>query len=96
VEYYVGSGAFDTNHAVADPGPPAVAFCAGCQIPACIVFQYIKVAQPAGTPNGDALLTNENIRRYMTWQGGAIGGLGCPAQTPTRKATWGQVKSLYR
>jgi hypothetical protein len=100
VEYYVGSGSFDTNHAVADPGPPPVAFCDGCLRPACIVFQYLKVAQPAGTPGGDALITTQNVRRYMTWQGGAVGpgpgGNDCPAATPTRKATWGQVKSLYR
>jgi hypothetical protein len=93
VEYYVGTGAFDTNHAVADVG---VQPCAGCLLPACLVFQYIKVAQPAQTPGGDALLTDENVRRYMTWQGGAVGGNGCPAETPTRRATWGQVKSLYR
>jgi hypothetical protein len=68
--------------------------CAGCQLGACIVFQYIKVAQPAGTPGGDALLTDQHNTRYMTWQGGV--GTNCPQATPTRKASWGQVKSLYR
>jgi hypothetical protein len=92
-EYYVGNGFFDDNHAVADVG---VAVCNGCEIPACLVFQYIKVAQPAGTLGGDALLTAEHVRRWMSWQGGAVGGNGCPGATPTRKATWGQVKSLYR
>lgn len=91
VNYYVGSGNMDTNHAVADIG---VQPCAGCQLGACIVFQYIKVAQPAGTPGGDALLTDQHIIRYMTWQGGV--GTDCPQATPTKHASWGQVKSLYR
>jgi hypothetical protein len=95
VEYYVGQGVFDMNHAVADPGPPAVSRCDGCLVPACIVFTYLKLAQPSGTPGGDVLIT-KNVRQYMTWQGGAVPGSGCPAATPTHKATWGQVKSLYR
>jgi hypothetical protein len=94
-EYYIGTGFLDTNHAVADP-LNGVTPCQGCQIPACIVFQYLKVAQPALTPGGDALITTGNIRQFMTWQGGGVGGNGCPAATPSRKATWGQVKSLYR
>lgn len=96
VEYWVGTGALDDNHAVADPTPPPTALCDGCLLPACIVFQYLKVAQPAGTPGGDALITTGNFRRYMTWQGGNVPNGGCPAATPTHKATWGQVKSLYR
>jgi hypothetical protein len=94
VEYYVGTGSFDTNHAVADPGNN-VALCDGCQVPACIMFQYIKLAQPAGTPGGDVFVNTQNVRSYMIWRGGYVGAGACP-WTPTRKATWGQVKSLYR
>ena len=92
VNYYVGSGAMDTNHAPLDPTTTQP--CQGCELGACLVFQYIKVAQPAGTPGGDALITAQHNRQYMTWQGGV--GTQCPQATPTRKATWGQVKSLYR
>jgi len=33
----------------------------------------------------------------VPWQGGGgeVSG-GCPAAVPTRNATWGSVKSLYR
>ena len=91
VNYYVGSGNMDVNHAVADVG---VALCNGCTLGACIVFQYMKVAQPAGTPGGDALVTDFHNRQFMTWQGGV--NTNCPTSTPTRRASWGQVKSLYR
>jgi hypothetical protein len=33
---------------------------------------------------------------FVTWQGGAIGGAGCPGATPAQNRTWGQVKSIYR
>ncbi len=89
VEYFAGSGFFDTNHATAANG-----ICQGCLLPACIVWNYLLLQQPAGTPNGDIATSNQNIRQYMTWQGG--GGTQCPGSTPTRRATWGQVKSLYR
>ena len=90
--YYVGSGAMDTNHAPGDPTTTQP--CQGCLLGACIVFQYMKVAQPAGTPGGDALLTGFHNRQYITWQNGL--NADCPTSTATRRATWGQVKSLYR
>jgi len=93
-EYYVGTGAIDDNHA--DPLDPLTQYCNGCLIPACIVFNNLFLQQPAGTPGGDATINTGNLFQSMTWQGGAVGGLGCPAATPTKKATWGQVKSLYR
>ena len=67
--------------------------CAGCETPVCIVFNSIKVEinsfdfqflSTASSPGGN----------FVTWQGG--GGSNCPAATPTRGATWGSVKSLYR
>ncbi|MEO5618820.1 MAG: hypothetical protein ABIS67_13720 [Candidatus Eisenbacteria bacterium] len=70
--------------------------CAGCSDGACIVFNSLLVTQPAGV--GDFLIINPLARRHVLWQpgGSTIGGLGCPAQVPTRDQTWGQVKSLYR
>jgi len=94
VEYWVGTGAFDDNHV--DPADPLTQFCDGCQRPACIVFNNLFLQQPAGTPGGDVTINTGNLWQYMTWQGGVVSAQGCPAATPTKKATWGQVKSLYR
>ena len=69
--------------------------CAGCTDGACIVFTSLKLNQPAGV--GDYTLTNPLVRQYVLWQAGGAGVTGgCPAATPTRSATWGSVKSLYR
>jgi len=96
-EYYAGTGSFDTNHAIPDATTqPPTQLCDGCLLPACIVWNYLILQQPAGTPGGDATITTGNLFQFMTWQGGQVGGSGCPAATPTKKATWGQVKSLYR
>lgn len=71
--------------------------CAGCVVPACLVLNQIELYQTVGSPGGDIIvMSTEATRRYITWQGGAIGGPGCPASVPVRKATWGSVKSLYR
>jgi hypothetical protein len=73
--------------------------CAGCAVPACLVLNQINVLQTAGQtpPSQDQnVLTAAATRQYITWQGGAVGGAGCPAETPTKNKTWGSVKSLYR
>jgi len=70
--------------------------CAGCLDPVCVVLNEISIAQPAGTPGGTVKVTNPLVSNYVTWQGGAVGGPGCPGVTPTINKTWGQVKSLYR
>jgi len=67
--------------------------CAGCQDGACIVFNSSKMTQPLGV--GDYTITNPLLSNFVTWQTGAVGG-GCPGATPTKSATWGSVKSLYR
>jgi hypothetical protein len=87
VEFYVFKATL--SHAQTVGAAP----CAGCTDPACIVFNSMKGTQPAGV--GDFVLTT-GPQQYITWRGGAIGGLGCPAATPTQKATWGSVKALYR
>jgi hypothetical protein len=70
--------------------------CAGCSDPVCIVLNEIKLTQPAGTPGGSPVLTNPVQQNFVTWQGGAVGGAGCPGATPAINKTWGQVKAIYR
>ncbi|MEO5618819.1 MAG: hypothetical protein ABIS67_13715 [Candidatus Eisenbacteria bacterium] len=69
--------------------------CTGCTDGACIVLNSIQLTQPAGV--GDQSYNNPIIRNFVQWQGGAADVTGgCPAAVPTRTATWGSVKSLYR
>ena len=68
--------------------------CAGCNVPACLVANEIRLTKPAATPGGDRFLNNAASSQHVTWQGG--GSLQCPGATPTQSQTWGQVKSLYR
>jgi len=67
--------------------------CAGCTVPACIVFNSMGFLAANNVAFG---LRDEAFpgSSYVTWQGGA--GANCPAATPTRNSTWGSVKSLYR
>jgi len=95
VQYYVAIATLDMQHTVPDPTlPPPGNSCLGCQDGVCIVFSSCRLDQPPGTPNGDIAIINQDIRQFVTWQGGM--GTRCPADTPTRHATWGMVKSLYR
>lgn len=64
--------------------------CTGCTQPACIVLNRIDV----GADGVKQVLTTVDLRNYVTWYGGT--GATCPGATPTRNATWGQVKALYR
>ena len=73
--------------------------CTGCSVPACLVLNQVELYQTAGQapPQQDIYILNtQATRNYVTWQGGAIPGSGCPAETPTKNATWGSVKALYR
>ena len=68
--------------------------CTGCQTAVCIVFNSANITTEGNLRN--TKLTSEASlgSNYITWQGG--GGTNCPAATPTKNATWGSVKSLYR
>jgi hypothetical protein len=68
--------------------------CAGCSDGACIVLNSIKLTQPLGV--GDYTISTPITRNYVQWQGGGNIGGECPGATPTKSATWGSVKSLYR
>jgi hypothetical protein len=71
--------------------------CAGCALPACLVFNQVELLQVAGSPGGDIVVLNTPATRaFITWQGGAIGGNGCPIEVPVRNATWGSIKAIYR
>lgn len=71
----------------------SVGTCTGCLNKACIVLQQLLLSS---NDQGPRFVTNPSTRNYVTWQGGAIGGAGCPAATPTQSKTWGSVKTLYR
>ena len=80
-------------------GTPA---CAGCLDPVCVVLTQVRIAQTvAGSTGARDIAVTGTIaggRNWVTWQGGAVDGAGCPAAetVPTQNATWGRVKSLYR
>jgi hypothetical protein len=71
--------------------------CAGCLDGACFVLNDIFITQPAGSAGGNYHVDNVLNSQHVTWQasGGTVPG-GCPGATPTKNATWGSVKSLYR
>lgn len=68
--------------------------CAGCLDPVCIVLNEIKQTTPGGLFT--VRIGSPAARNFVTWQGGQIQPPGCPLATPTRNATWGSVKALYR
>jgi hypothetical protein len=74
-----------------------VGACAGCSLGACINLRALDVKR-ATSPNDDVHLFPSNVSDgLVTWQGGSgvITGNGCPAATPTRNRTWGEVKAIY-
>ena len=77
-----------------DPDAGVNNACAGCDQPGCIVVNSIEIFGFISTE--DYTITGADSRQYVTWQGGAIGGNGCPAETPSQNKTWGSVKALYR
>jgi len=77
--------------------------CAGCQVPACIVNQSVDMFSSDNNGAKHSLMsgpTNGTDSNFCTWQNGVgivVGNrTGCPAAVPSRKSTWGAVKSLYR
>jgi hypothetical protein len=71
--------------------------CTGCEGTACLVLNSILVRRPLrpeGVPSTDVLITAPGAgdANWAIWQQGAS---NCQA-VPTRKMTWGAVKSLYR
>jgi hypothetical protein len=67
--------------------------CTGCQEPACLVTLRMNIVDGVA---GEFREEGTAPYAFVTWHGGAITGGGCPNATPTKNATWGSVKSLYR
>jgi len=67
--------------------------CVGCDVPVCYVLNQIELY---GLSGGVEVFNNGDFRNWATYQGGGIGGSGCPAETPAKSTTWGAVKALYR
>ena len=101
VDLFPGQEYFSYNFLINNAKTVGTGLCEGCQVAACIVFNSLKVTTPVAandrTISGPTNGTDSNV---ATWQGGVgVGsgrGNGCPAATPTRSSTWGQVKTLYR
>ncbi|MCE9628255.1 MAG: hypothetical protein K8R56_10120 [Candidatus Eisenbacteria bacterium] len=101
VDLFAATEYFGYNLAINNAKTVGTGACAGCATPVCIVFNSVKVTTPiAANDRVISGATNGTDSNYATWQGGAgassIRGTGCPQATPTRNATWGSVKSLYR
>jgi len=79
-----------------DPADPES--CDGCDLPGCIAVTVVELYQDIGTPPQDNVIMEYRPinRLFVTWQGGQIGGFGCPAEVPTKRATWGAIKAIYR
>ena len=76
------------NNFTLDPGS-----CAGCTVPVCIVLNSIRFLDTSLQPLTTLTAPTLPGTNFATWQGGS--GANCSA-VPTRRATWGAVKSLYR
>ena len=94
VQYTSFIASIDTNHQINDPLNPPSYVCAGCLDPVYIEFNECTLRQPPGTAGGDFLVSTQDVRRFVNWQGGDW--FQCPGATSAHKGTWGQLKSLYR
>ena len=70
-------------------------FCAGCLTRVCLVLNSIWIRRTLDATGGDQLLVQTVTpgSNWAVWQQGTA--LDCTA-VPVRRATWGQIKSLYR
>jgi hypothetical protein len=67
--------------------------CAGCTAPAAIALQSIELLQ-AGATDAPLLINNDHLSPTGCVTLNNFGP--CTGVTPTRNATWGSVKALYR
>ena len=92
---------FSYNLTISNAKTVGTGSCAGCQTGVCLVFNSVNLTTPIAANNRLVTgPTNGTDSDFAMWQG-AIGassprGNGCGGATPTRNATWGSVKSLYR
>jgi len=71
-----------------------VGACTGCTKSACFVLNTINLTS-SQAPTVVLQSPHPGSQNWITWNGDAQ-STGCPGATPTRNATWGSVKSLYR
>ena len=93
-QYQIFNVNLDGAKSAFDPADPGTTPCNGCEDPACIVFNSCLIQGISGSNNLYTTPNSPGGRQHVTWQGG--NGTNCPQSTPTHKATWGKVKSLYR
>ena len=74
----------DGEHSAFDPADPGTPVCSGCSDQATIVFTSCQLQ---GLSGSTFLITAPDQRNHVTWQANPV---------PTRRQTWGRVKSLYR
>jgi hypothetical protein len=93
VNMYAAHMTFSNRHRNASAGNPQ-APCAGCGTPAVMIFNSATLESNDGTPAQEIAFTAGKGGDCVTINGGDAGR--CANPTPTRNATWGQVKSIYR
>lgn len=85
---------FGMSVRIQNTGAAGTTNCPGCLNPSCFVLNRITITQ-LGAPNID--MTNPVNGNFVSWRSAQFSaGFGCPAATPTHKATWGSIKALYR
>lgn len=69
--------------------------CEGCSVPACLVFNSLLIRRLPGASGETHFISGAEQPGFerVQWQNGS--GADCLA-VPTRRSTWGAVKSLYR
>jgi hypothetical protein len=83
---------FSCNITVNNTKTTGAGSCAGCTEPICIVFNSLKVTTNSGAGDFTIGAPTSPGTNIVTWQGV---GPNCQA-VPTKNATWGAVKALYR
>ncbi|MFI5372651.1 MAG: hypothetical protein ACHQ52_13930 [Candidatus Eisenbacteria bacterium] len=89
VRYVGGVATLDRQSTV--PGGSSV--CAGCLEGVSLYLQGVELF--GFSPSEDYMLSYQDTRQFVLWQGGDTYGPFC-VPDPTRNATWGAIKSMYR
>jgi hypothetical protein len=89
VRYLAAVASMDMRHTVDDGSGDPV--CGGCATATCLLLESVELF--GWTPGEDYSITF-GIRQFVYW---SYPGYGSdPCYVPTRYATWGAIKSMYR
>lgn len=89
-EWYSFRLVVDNRHTVTGTLP----VCSGCTDGACFAFQFCQLNNAVGQGTDANLFTNDpNGRQMVTWN---IASNPPCTGVPTKRSTWGQLKSQYR